>query len=149
VDQVGQTLQKLHRYVEQSGIDDCDALLNHSDPQVQEWIGHLKRCTGWDLRHPRFDLLVTLRYAADADFVGFADAVIPHYHDVAFDSKQELLEKVDYFLTHPQERARLARAMREGVMRRFSYRDGTQRMFDFVRHTLVASSKPSPVSADV
>ncbi|HUW84223.1 MAG TPA: glycosyltransferase [Phycisphaerae bacterium] len=149
VDQVGQTLRQLHRYVEQAGIGDCEALLNHPDPQVQEWIGHVKRCTGWDLRHPHFDLLVTLRYAANADFVGFGDAVIPHYHDVAFSSKQELLEKVEYFLAHEQERARLTREMREGVMRRFSYRDGTRRMLEFVKRTLVASSKPSPVSADV
>jgi len=149
VDQVGQTLRLLHRHVEQAGIGDCDALLNHPDPQVQEWIGHVKRCTGWDLRHPHFDLLVTLQYAANAEFVGFADAVIPHYHDVAFHSKHELLEKVEYFLTHEQERVKLTRQMREGVMHRFSYRDGTRRMLQFVRRTLVQSNTRSPVGADI
>lgn len=49
-----------------------------------------------------------------------------------FDSEAELYEKIDYFLSHPDERARFCRRARERVLAEHTYAQRMRRLLDYV-----------------
>lgn len=49
-----------------------------------------------------------------------------------FDSEAELYEKIDYFLTHPEERAQFCRRARERVLAEHTYARRMQQLLDYV-----------------
>lgn len=49
-----------------------------------------------------------------------------------FDSEAELYEKIDYFLSHPDERARYCRRARERVLAEHTYAQRMRRLLDYV-----------------
>ncbi len=48
---------------------------------------------------------------------------------VTFDSVEDCLEKIAYYLTHEEERSRIARNGRRKVQKEFSYKTGLERLF--------------------
>lgn len=51
---------------------------------------------------------------------------------VMFRSPEELLEKVDYYLSHDEERERIAKAGQEKVLKCYTYRQMAQRILDWI-----------------
>ena len=51
----------------------------------------------------------------------------------SFGDMTELLEKIEYFSTRPEERAAFARRGRERVLREHTYQRRMQRLLDFIR----------------
>ena len=49
-----------------------------------------------------------------------------------FDSESELYEKIDYFLSHPEERAQYSRRARERVLAEHTYMQRMQQLLDYV-----------------
>jgi spore maturation protein CgeB len=61
---------------------------------------------------------------------------LPHYNDVCFSTKEELIQKVEYFVTHERDRVAIAQEMCQSIRQTYSYGNGTRRMLDFVASRL-------------
>lgn len=145
-DQIGGALRQLHLYAQDHNITDHRSMLACPDPQVQQWLRQVSLATGWNYEETGFDIVLTLRILAETDFTGAADISIPHYDDVAFRTRDELLDKIEYFLSHEQDRLSLASEMCQAVRRNFSYRHGTERMLSFVKNGLQKGARKATVN---
>ena len=135
-DELGLPMRALYDYVQAQGIEDEQELLGSTDPQVRAWLADICRCAGWRVDDPNLAILTTLRVVGEGQFLYYAPTVIPEYDRVSFATRDDLLAKVEYFLTHDQERDALAATLRQPVLEHLSYGRGTARMLDFVRRRL-------------
>lgn len=100
----------LHSSTTHDGVDPkCDAI----NPRVFE----IAACGGFQLCDPCIGLETLF------DF----DTELPVYHDL-----DELRGKIDYYLAHPEERARIAARARERVLRDHTYENRARQMLDCI-----------------
>ncbi|HYE19157.1 MAG TPA: glycosyltransferase [Tepidisphaeraceae bacterium] len=143
-DRVGQIYQPLWAWCEREGIETDEELLRHATPEVLKMLGEFQRTVGLDPFKLGVSLMDDMRMFADVGFVQSAAVMwADEYERVAFDSRAALQQRVRHFLTHPEERAQLAEAMRGRVVEHATYGAVNRRLLEFVSRGMARSTSVS------
>jgi hypothetical protein len=141
VDEVDALYRPLAAWCEREGITDDAELRRRATPEVLALLEQFWRMTGLDPLALEFPLTREIRLSAESDFALAAAGAIPDYEAVAFDSPRELRAKVRHFLAHPEERQRIADAMRNRVLERYTYTSVTKQLLSMIAMNLGASER--------
>ena len=96
-------------------------------------IGALQGLSPFEHEFALFDLL---KLSADGGYIRSAGAVWPEYDAVAYRTRDELLGRVNHFLSREDERRAIAASMRVPVIERFTYTATTRRLLAFIADDL-------------
>jgi hypothetical protein len=115
--------RQLWQWVERTGIGSHDQLVSRLafSPDAQLIFEQYRRTVEVDLLTYAPDVYGHLELSADGDFIRSAAAIWPEYSLVSFDSEQQLAARLATFLDNPHRRQSIATAMRETVIKRFTY----------------------------
>lgn len=145
-DEIDSIYRPLAEWCEREGVTNDADLRRRATPQVVALLDRFQRTMGVDPMALEFPLTHEIRLSADLDFALAAAGAIPEYEVVAFDSRRELREKVRRYLADPAERQRIAGAMRQRVLERYTYASVTKQLLSMIgKHMAVAP--PSTVAA--
>ncbi|MCS7033222.1 MAG: glycosyltransferase, partial [Phycisphaerae bacterium] len=97
------------------GIRNTAQLRATSDNRVEALLQRISDLTGEHPLKQRHDFVELLQAVAEAGFLRMASTIWPEFPAVCFSTRQELLARVQYFLTAPDERRQIAESMRRRV----------------------------------
>lgn len=137
-DEVGRHHKQLWEYCQAHGITSNEQLqaTAANDPALRQLLREIDILEGYAELPREYDVFSVNQVHADTGFLVAAASVWPEYDQVAFASKAQLEERIAYFLPRPEERQRLAMAMREPVIRHCSYQSINQRLLDMIASQL-------------
>jgi hypothetical protein len=136
VDEVDALYRPLAEWCEREAIQDDADLRRRATPAMLSLLKQFQRMTHLDPFELEFPLTHEIRLSADGGFALAAAGAIPEYEAVAFDSFRELRAKVTHYLAHPEERTRIAAAMRQRVVERYTYTGVTKQLLSMVEKSL-------------
>jgi hypothetical protein len=145
-DQFDQRLRDLWQWCQRMGIKSDAQLLKHADAQTRHILDELAELDGKSVLERGYDFVSELMVLADEGFTRSAGTLWPEFDRVAFDNREQLQERVGYFLSHPEERQSLTAAMRERVLECLTYRSVSRRMLRFVADDLGRREAGFPLS---
>ena len=140
VDEVDALYRPLAAWCDRENIRDDADLRTRATPEVVALLEKFGRMTGLDPLSLEFPLTHEIRLSQEVGFELAAAGAIPHYDAVAFDSPRQLREKVCHFLANPLERQRVAEAMRQRVLERYTYTAVTKRLLSMIGNRLARSA---------
>ena len=141
-DAVGRQHLAMHDYCVANGISTETDLARAAadDAELAAILRQIDVMEGY-ANHPReYGVLQVNHTHADSDFFVAAGSIWPEYDEVTFNSKSQLGERVNYFLSHPEERQRLTQSMREPIVERASYKSINERLLTMMRRQLPTSA---------
>jgi hypothetical protein len=146
-DVVEQLYRQLFEWCHANDVSNNDELRSRATTQVQELLAQVKSLLGIDPFELSGGFIDVLRLAADGQYIRSAASIWPEYDQVSFGSAQQLRERVDFFLKHPDQRTQITHAMREPVIARFSYRSISQCLLDFIADDMQRNLIPQEAAA--
>lgn len=117
-------LRRLEERIARLGIATHSELVKCTDPDLHALVDAYYGAHAQFARKFCPDLLQDIRLAGELDH---PDEVFPRFMEIAFASEGQFGEIADRFLSDEGLRAQVANAMREVVLRRFTYRAGMDR----------------------
>jgi hypothetical protein len=136
-DMTGTPYLKLWDWCRRHGIESDAQLRSEAGEAARGWICEIDQLLGYDTSTIRPSLYECLEATADADFMIQASAVWPElYPQVSFDNAAEMGEKLRRFLADADQRAGIARQMRDVVIDRCSYLSISRRLVQFIARDL-------------
>jgi hypothetical protein len=141
-DVIDRIYKPLWAWCREQGIETDDQLIQRATPDVLKMLGELQRTLGLDPFKLDMQLTDDMRHSHEIDYVR-SPAFWPEYDAISFDCRQGLQSRVRHFLANPDERAALARSMRERVLEQLTYKATNRRMLDFIAENLALSSRLS------
>lgn len=146
-DVIERIYQPMWEWCVREGIESDEQLMQRATPEMFKLLGQIQRTLGLDPFKLHMSLLDDIRTGADTGFVRSAATLFADYDHVAFDSAAMLKQKIQHFLTNPEERAAVTQAMRQSVISRMTYRAVNQRLLDFITRDLSARTLPAEAAA--
>ena len=140
VDEVDELYRPLAAWCEREQIRDDADLRRRATPAVRAVLEQFQRMTGLDPLALEFPLTQEIRLSAEIGFELAAAGAIPQYDAVAFDSPRQLREKVRHYLASPEERQRVATAMRQRVLERYTYTAVTKQLLEMIAKNLATTT---------
>ena len=140
VDEVDALYRPLAAWCDREDIRDDADLRTRATPGVVALLEKFGRMTGLDPLSLEFPLTHEIRLSQEIGFELAAAGAIPHYDAVAFDSPRQLREKVCHYLANPLKRQRIAEAMRQRVLERYTYTAVTKRLLSMIGNHLSRSA---------
>lgn len=138
-DMAGIPYLKLWEWCRRHGITDDIELRSKADDAARGWIAEIDRLLGYDTAAVRPSLYECLEATADTDFMILASSVWPElYPQVSFDNPAELRQKLTHYLASVEDRASIAKQMRDVVIDRCSYLSISRRLVQFIARDLAA-----------
>ena len=139
-DQLGIAFRFLREWCLGHGIGSESGLRSTDDPQVQSWIGECDELRVDQLDQNDFQLIDRLIAGGEAELAGRAGAVWPdQYPQVSFRSAGDLQSRLARFLDDETERRQMVCAMREQIVKAYSYANISGRLLKFIRNDLSAA----------
>lgn len=129
-DDHGPATHELAELLERHGAGAWDELSRRAAPDVVRRVAELMTALHWD---PRVLHEYSVEQVLAAARSPFAPEIIPDFDAITFDGPESFVSRVEFFLARPDERRRLALAMREAVVERFSYVSRMSQMLRFLR----------------
>jgi len=141
-DAVGAPHLELFRYCQAHGVRTEQQLTaaTATDPALATLLRRIDVLEGYAELPREYGVLQVNQTHADSDFFVAAASVWPEYDQVTFDSKPQLEQRLRHFLARPDERQRLAAAMRGPVVERASYKAISRRVLAMVGDALAERS---------
>jgi hypothetical protein len=137
---------EIHDFIRSRDIHDMDVLRSAvaGDGRMESLIGRIVELTGENPLQPGHDFVDALRATAQGGFIRAASTLWPDEYDrVSFATRDELLDKVQYYLEYENERRAIADAMRARVVETVTYRGISRRMLSFIADDLDRQSAGS------
>ncbi len=128
--------QFLDAYVPAGIISVPDAMASLSPPLRAEFEQLLGEC---EIIAAMGDVVDVVRGWQRAGIIGDGDEVLPHLGEIAFDSKESLRERIQFFIEHDARRRQIASEQRETIMMRLTYREALDRAMRRIHALLVDS----------
>lgn len=135
-DVAGPRLQRVHQFVQKAGITSTPSLLECTDGQIREDIAWLQEHTCRPAPEGDETYVEYLDILAQTGFALSAGAMLPHYEEVMFRTRAELVEKVAHFLKEPDLRESIAEEQRRAVLSEHTYSNLMRRLLEFIRADL-------------
>ncbi|MDO8630625.1 MAG: glycosyltransferase [Phycisphaerales bacterium] len=134
----GGTLRRLTARIDELGVGNTRALLDHRDPELQQllrdYVG--ERLDRGD--HFPYDLLTHIRVNAELTYPDEAFSDMP---EIVFDSAEQFAALADRFLGDESARRAITERMRSAVIARFSYRATMDRFLHAMAGHLRAAAR--------
>lgn len=143
-DVVGQIYPDLYRWCQRNDVQDQQQFLERMDDQARAEMHRVRQLLGFNPLAGEEDFVQWLGFYEQIEYASCASSVFGnHYDAIAFNSRQDLQQKVARFLGNAEERRQIARDMRSAVLERFSYEAISRRLLEFITTGLKKSSFPS------
>ena len=145
-DTMNQFWPDLHRALEAKPNDGQSYLRpDDVDEPARSWFHHYLKLRGYDPQigvpvSPRLRLYFTLH--CERRWLNMAADIWPEYDRVVFRDERHLIDRLEYYLSHDEERRQLAQSMRRVVLDRFTYDSLAARLLEFVRDGLAGRNRP-------
>ncbi|MDQ3440816.1 MAG: glycosyltransferase [Planctomycetota bacterium] len=145
-DEIDALYRPLAAWCEREQIADDADLRRRATPEVMALLEKFQRTMRIDPLALEFPLTQEIRLSQEIGFELAAASAIPQYDAVAFDSARQLRQKVRHYLANPGERQCIADAMRERVLKRYTYTAVTEQLLSMIS-TRLARTTQSPAAA--
>lgn len=118
------------------------ALRARATPEIAKRIANVAEMLKHDPFQMDYSFLENLRSSEEEGYIRSAGMIWGDDYDaVSFRSADELRQKVQYFLSYPEERTRRADSMREPVIERFTYVATSRKLIEFIAQDLLSGEK--------
>lgn len=143
-DEAGPIYQELFQWCRQQNVRSEEELRHRADAQVHQMIMRINQLEGSPPHRREMTVFDVMNGHRDNNFMTSAASIWPEYHEVAFNTRSELQERVKRFLWDAGERERIAQSMRRAIIDRTSYTNISSRLLTFIADEL---SIPQALSA--
>jgi hypothetical protein len=143
-DEVGPLYQELCQWCTQHNVQSEEELRHRADAEVHGMITRINELDGCPAQRREMTVFDVMNGHRDNNFMTSAASIWPEYHEVAFNTRSELQERVKRFLWDAGERERIAQSMRRAIIERTSYAHISSRLLKFMADEL---SIPRALSA--
>lgn len=143
-DEVGPIYQQLWEWCRQREISSEEQLRDQADAQVHEMIVRINELEGSPATRREMTVFDVMNGHRENNFMTSAASIWPEYPSVAFNTRDELADRVRRFLASAGEREQIAQSMRQAVVERTSYTSISSRLLKFIGDEL---SVPRAISA--
>ena len=138
-DEVGPIYQELWDWCRQRGIESDQQLCDRADARVHEMIVRINALEGSPPTRREMAVFDVMHGHRENNFMTSAASIWPEYEQVAFNTRDELQQRVRHFLADEPERARIAQSMRQAMIERTSYTSISRRLLNFIADDLAIS----------
>lgn len=146
-DLIERVYRKLYEWCMQHNVRSNEQIRSSTSPEVQQWLREAEHLIGVSPFDPDYNLCDNLELSHDGEFIRSAGAIWDDYDAVAFNSRDELQQRVTRYLNDTDARQSIACSMREKVLERFTYVSTTERLVDFIATDLERQATPLEAAA--
>ncbi len=132
--------QQLWQWCQRHHVHSDAEFLRVADDAIMTMYRQTVEIEGVDAIQNGWNLPELLRLMAAGEFTHSASTLWDEFDQVAFDSAAELRQRVTHFLSHDEERSRIAASMRQRVLDRLTYASTSRRLLQFISTDLSAGT---------
>jgi hypothetical protein len=123
-------------WARRAGITTDSEFQTRAPSGVWRMVEQAAAARGQDLFQLDHSFMEELKLLADSEYTLAGATQWEEYFDVAFDSREQLQQRVGQYLNDESQRERLVAAMRRPVLEKLTYRHIGQRLLDFIASDL-------------
>lgn len=148
-DFIGEAAECLTKAIREGGVQTMEELRTLDMPDVQRCLGYFGAAELLLPSDPEPPIPLVVEYlAAKTDNPVNASQRLPRFAEITFDTEGAFAERVEFFLAHPDQRAKIASKMRQAVHRQYTYDGLTESLLAFIRERLPGPQAFLPTRRD-